>query len=303
MGCGGGDLNKSKPKLGYIGLGLMGGPMAGRLADAGYKLTVWNRSRHKLEPFLARGAVEAVSPSEVAAAADVVLMCLTDAKAVESVVFGENGVAEGGAPGKLLADFSSMRPDTTKTLSARLEEACGMKWIDVPVSGGVKGAEEGTLAIFAGGDAADVERVQAVATHFSQRVTHMGPSGAGQMTKLCNQVIVGSCIATIAEAVSLAEKTGVDTKLLTEALKGGWADSQPFQILAPRFATRQMEPVLGEVHTMLKDLDTAVEFGMNNVVPLPMTGLTAETLRRVVADGFGDDDIGAIMTLFDKKEE
>ena len=294
-------MSTSKPKLGYVGLGLMGGPMAGRLLDAGYHLTVWNRTRHKLEPYVAQGAVEAASPAEVAANSDIVLMCLTDAKAVEIVVFGENGVASGAEADKLVADFSSMRPDTTRELGARLKEETGMGWVDAPVSGGVKGVEEGTLAIFAGGDEGDVERVRPIAANFSQRFTHMGPSGTGQMTKLCNQVIVGSCIATIAEAVSLAEKTGGDAKLLTEALKGGWADSQPFQILAPRFAERQTEPVLGEVHTMLKDLDTAVEFGMNNVAPLPMTALAAETLRKVVADGFADEDIGAIMTLFDKK--
>lgn len=291
------------PKLGYIGLGLMGGPMAGRLLDQGYELTVWNRSRQKSEPYLARGAQEAGNPAEVAANSDIILMCLTDAKAVEIVVFGEKGVASGGEAGKLLVDFSSMRPDTTRQLSAKLKEENGMGWVDAPVSGGVKGAAEGTLAIFAGGDAADVEKVKPVAACFSQRLTHMGPSGAGQMTKLCNQVIVGSCIATIAEAISLAEKSGVDAKLLPEALKGGWADSQPFQILAPRFAERLLEPLLGQTHTMLKDLDTAVEFGANNISPLPMTGQAAETLRRLVAEGLGDEDIGAIMTLFDKKGE
>lgn len=288
------------PRLGFVGLGLMGGPMTGRLLAAGYGVTVWNRTRAKIEPLLEMGAVEADGPAAVTAASDFVLMCLTDADAVEAVVFGAGGVGEAAGPDKLLVDFSSMAPDRAREMAGRLKSEAGMGWIDAPVSGGVKGAEEGTLAILAGGEAEDIERVRAVLAHLSQRVTHMGPSGAGQVTKLCNQVIVGSNIATIAEAVRLAEASGVDAKSLSEALAGGFADSAPLQIFGPRFAGRVTEPLLGHVYTMLKDLDAANALGAVNLAPLTMAATAAELLRRAAANGYAEEDIGMIMELLGK---
>ncbi len=292
-------MSDPKPKLGYVGTGLMGGPMTMRLLAAGYEVAVWNRTREKILPLLEAGASEADGPGDLAAQADVVMMCLTDAKAVEEVVFGGAGVASGGAAGKLLVDFSSMRPDTTREFEARLRSEAGMGWIDAPVSGGVKGAEEGTLAILAGGEAAEIERVRPILAHLSQRVTHMGPSGAGQVTKLCNQVIVGSNLATIAEAISLAEKSGVDASQLAEALKGGFGDSIPLQIFGPRYANRQYEPFLGHVFTMLKDLDTALDLGGAKSADLPMAAKAAELLRRAEEKGWAEEDITRLIELFE----
>ena len=291
-------------KLGYIGLGIMGGPMVDRLLEAGHDVTVWNRSREKILPALDKGAIEATSVGDLVTNVDIVLMCLTDAKAVEIVVFGDGGVASAGSKDKLLVDFSSMRPDMTRNFSVRLKAETDMGWVDTPVSGGAKGAAEGTLAIMAGGEAADIERVRPIVAAFSQRFTHMGDSGAGQVTKLCNQIIVASGVATLAEAISFAEKSGaVDATKLAEALTGGWADSQPFQIMAPRFAARNTEPMIGAGNTMLKDLDTARDVAKENIAPLPMATLASEAFRKLSSMGLGEKDIGEIMRLFDPIEE
>jgi 3-hydroxyisobutyrate dehydrogenase len=291
-------------KIGYIGLGLMGAPMVDRLLKAGHDVTVWNRSREKILPALEKGATEAANVAELVTKVDFVFMCLTDSRAVEIVVFGDGGVASVGTKDKLLVDFSSMRPDVTRDLAARLKADTGMSWIDSPVSGGAKGAVAGTLAIMAGGDDVDIERVRPIVEAFSQRFTRMGESGAGQVTKLCNQIIVASNVVTMAEAISFAEKSGVvDATKLAEALKGGWADSQPFQIMAPRFAARNTDPVIGHANTMLKDLDTARDVAMENGAPLPMASLASEAFRKLSSMGLGEKDIGEIMTLFDPMEK
>ena len=290
--------------IGYIGLGLMGAPMVDRLLEAGRDVTVWNRSREKILPALEKGASEAANVAELVTTVDYVFMCLTDSKAVEFVVFGEGGVASAGTKDKILVDFSSMRPDVTRDLAARLKADTGMSWIDSPVSGGAKGAAAGTLAIMAGGDEVNIERVRPIVEAFSQRFTRMGESGAGQVTKLCNQIIVASNVATMAEAISFAEKSGVvDATKLAEALKGGWADSQPFQIMAPRFAARNTDPVIGHANTMLKDLDTARDVAVENGAPLPMASLASEAFRKLSSMGLGEKDIGEIMTLFDPIEK
>jgi 3-hydroxyisobutyrate dehydrogenase len=278
----------------------MGGPIVGRLLEAGYDVTVWNRSPEKIISAVANGATKAANVAELVSAVDLVLMCLTDSTAVEKVVFGEDGVASGAADDKLLVDFSSIRPDVTRKFAARLKVETGMSWVDAPVSGGAKGAAAGTLAIMAGGEVEDVERVRPIVAVFSQRFTRMGEIGAGQVTKLCNQIIVASNVAAMAEAISFAEKSGVvDATKLAEALKGGWADSQPFQIMAPRFAARNTEPKIGAIDVMLKDIDTARDLAIENGAPLPMAALASEAFRKLSSMGLGDSDIGEIMTLFD----
>ena len=170
------------------------------------------------------GATAAAHPREVADAAVIIFMCLTDAAAVEEVVFGPDGLAAAAGPGKLVVDFSSIHPDAARSIAARLKAANGMGWVDAPVSGGTKGAEEGTLAVMAGGDAADIARARPYVLAMARRLTHMGPIGAGQTTKLCNQVIVGCAMAVLAEATRLATNAGIDAQRLPEALAGGFAD-------------------------------------------------------------------------------
>lgn len=275
--------------------------MALRLLAAGHSVAVWNRTREKILPALKAGATEVDNPAAVAGVADIVLMCLTDAVAVENVVFGDNGISAAATDGKLLVDFSSMRPDTTREFAQRLRQVSGMGWVDAPVSGGVKGAEEGSLAILAGGDTDDVERITEIVRPLCQRITHMGPCGAGQVTKLCNQVIVGCNLATIAEAINLAEKSGVDASKLPEALKGGFGDSLPLQIFGPRFAAGSTEPFLGHVFTMAKDVDTAADLGRENGAGLPMTAAAGEIFHRLIDLGYAEHDIGTIMKLFENK--
>jgi 3-hydroxyisobutyrate dehydrogenase len=291
-------MSEKKPVLGYIGLGLMGGPMTARLLAAGYRVHVWNRSAEKMAPLLAQGAVRASHPRAVAEAADIVMMCLTAAPAVHDVVFGPHGVAEAQGRARHLVDFSSMRPDLTRDYAARLRAANGMGWVDAPVSGGVPGAEAGTLAIMAGGAEADFAAVQPVVAHLANRFTLMGPSGAGQTTKLVNQIIVGSGLVVLAEAVAFAERAGVDARRLTEALGGGWADSKPFQVFAPRFAAGQMEPRTGELQIMVKDLETVRDVGRAAKTGLPMVNLALELMHFLVARGHGADDITVLRKLY-----
>jgi 3-hydroxyisobutyrate dehydrogenase len=285
------------PPLGYIGLGLMGRPMSLRLLAAGYALTVWNRSRDKLAPLTARGARAADSPAAAARAADIIMMCVTDQRAAEEVLFGADGVAAGGAPGKLVVDFSSIAPDSARAFAARLERQCGMGLVDAPVSGGTAGAEQGTLAIMAGGRPEHIERARPVIAHLAQRFTRMGDAGAGQVTKLCNQVIVGCLFPVIAEAIRLAEAAGVDARALPQALKGGFADSLPLQIFGARMAARQFDPPLGAVSIMLKDLENAAAVARQARVPLPMTHAAAEMYRLLVAQGRGEHEPSVLVEL------
>ncbi len=265
-------------KLGFIGIGLMGKPMTLRLLAAGHEVTVWNRSPEKLEEVLAKGARRADSPAAVARAADIVMMCVTDQKAAEEVLFKKNGIIEGASAGKLVVDFSSIAPASAREFAARLE-AKGMGLVDAPVSGGVAGAEQGTLAIMAGGRPGHIERVRPVVMHLAARFTRMGDSGAGQVAKLCNQAIVGSLVAVIAEAIRLAEAAGVDSKMLPEALKGGFADSAPLQIFGARMAARRFDPPLAAAATMLKDLQNAAAVAGEKQVWMPMVERALELYR------------------------
>jgi 3-hydroxyisobutyrate dehydrogenase len=289
------------PRLGFIGVGLMGRPMSLRLLAAGYPLTVWNRSRDKLAPLTAKGAQAADSPAAVARDADIILMCVTDQRAAEEVLFGAEGIAAGGAPGKLVVDFSSIAPASARAFAARLERSCGMGLVDAPVSGGTIGAEQGTLAIMAGGKPEHVERARPVVAHLAQRFTRMGDAGAGQVTKLCNQVIVGCLFPVIAEAVRLAEAAGVDATALPQALKGGFADSLPLQVFGARMAARQFDPPLGAVAIMLKDLENAAAVATEKCVPLPMARAAAELYRLLVAQGRGADEPSVLIDLLEGK--
>ena len=265
--------------LGYLGLGLMGLPMSLRLLNAGHDVSVWNRSAGKTAALVEAGARPAGSPREVANTASIIFMCVTNAHAVEDVVFGHEGLAAAPGEGKLVVDFSSIHPDAARTVAARLKAANGMGWIDAPVSGGTKGAEEGTLAVMAGGDAADLERVRPYVLAMARRLTHMGPTGAGQTTKLCNQVIVGCAMAVLAEATRLATNAGIDAGRLPEALAGGFADSIPLQLFVPRMAQGIHSPPLGHIATMLTDLDTVLEVARDTSSPVPMASLAAQLFR------------------------
>jgi len=297
MAAAGGEDKQNTEKLGYLGLGMMGFPMARRLLNAGHDLTVWNRSSSKSAALAEAGAKPASSPREVAAAASLVFMCLTDAAVVEAVVFGPDGLAMAAGAGKLVVDFSSIHPDAARSIAARLKAKNGMGWIDAPVSGGTMGAEQGTLAVMAGGDSADVERVRPYVLAMARRLTHMGPIGAGQTTKLCNQVIVGCAMAVLAEATRLAVNAGIDATKLPEALAGGFADSIPLQLFVPRMAQGIHSPPLGHIATMLKDLDTVIDVARETSSPVPMSALAAQLFRLAKSARGADADALEIYKL------
>ncbi|WP_248738092.1 NAD(P)-dependent oxidoreductase [Pseudomonas sp. MWU12-2029] len=286
------------PSLGFAGIGLMGLPMCRRLLAAGYPLTVWNRNPDKCAPLVEAGARQVATPAELCGQADVVMLCLADTAVVREVVFGPAGVAEGARNGQLLVDFSSLEPTATREMAAELAQKTGMTWLDSPVSGGVVGAEAGSLAIMVGGDAADLDRVRPVLLTLGQRVTHMGGIGAGQVTKACNQMIVACNALVIAEVVALAEQSGVDASLIAEALAGGFADSKPLQILAPQMAESRFEPVKWHVRTLLKDLDTAVKFSREVGSATPISGLAAQLMRLHGAQGFLEKDPSTLVKMY-----
>ncbi|BBT15479.1 NAD(P)-dependent oxidoreductase [Pseudomonas otitidis] len=288
----------SLPRIAFAGIGLMGLPMTRRLLAAGFPLTVWNRTPDKCTPLLELGARRAETPAELCAEADILMLCLADTAVVREVVFGPGGVVEGARAGQVLVDFSSLEPAATREMAAELERRTGVHWIDAPVSGGTPGAEAGTLAIMAGGREEDVERVRPVLAHLGQRLTRMGEVGAGQVTKVCNQMIVACNALVIAEVVALAEKAGVDASLLAPALAGGFADSRPLQILAPQMAENCFEPVKWHVRTLLKDLDTATRLSREEGSATPMSGLAAQLMRLHGSQGNLERDPATLIELY-----
>ncbi|MDM0017494.1 NAD(P)-dependent oxidoreductase [Variovorax saccharolyticus] len=282
-------------KIGFCGLGLMGAPMVRKLLAAGHAVKVWNRSPAKIAPLEALGAVAAATPALAASDVDAVLMCLYDADAVEAVVFGADGVVH--AQGlKWLADHSSIPPETTRRLAQRLQQACGAAWVDAPVSGGVSGVEAGTLAIMAGGAAQSVADAAEAMRAYAGRVTHMGSSGAGQATKLCNQAIVATTVVAIAEAIGLAERNGIEVGKLAQALAGGWADSKPLQVFVPRMIDVQPESI-GALSTMLKDVDTVAAVAQQSGAPMPVTSSVQQVLRAAAAMGLGAAELSSVISI------
>lgn len=216
-------------KVGFIGLGSIGAPMAGRILEAGMELVAWNRSPDKAQELKHKGALVAYTPAELASLCDTVCTCVSDAHALEIVVFGKRGLATAATPPRYLVDHSTISPAKTRHLSAKLLEATGTVWVDAPISGGRSGAIAGTLATFVGGPEDAVRAVTPVLRAFCGNVTHMGPSGCGQATKACNQVIGFLSFLAAAEGLHLAEKLGIDPAMLPVAMRGGFADIPALQ--------------------------------------------------------------------------
>jgi 3-hydroxyisobutyrate dehydrogenase-like beta-hydroxyacid dehydrogenase len=286
----------TRPATAFLGLGLMGRPMARRLAGGGVPLTVWNRSKLDLDDLTGLGATVAGGAAEAAAGAEVVCLCLSDAAAVDSVVFGPGGVAGACAPGTLLVDFSSLGATRTRALAARFAQESGGRWIDAPVSGGVAGAEAGSLIIFCGGDAADVDAVRPILELVSSRASLMGGVGAGQATKSCNQLIVSAAVMAIAEAVALGRALDVDVARLPDVLKGGFADSAPLQIFGRRMVADDPGPPVGHISTLLKDVAAAEAEAEAAGASLPLLGDLNRLYARAVAQGLGGSDLSALAT-------
>jgi len=288
-----------KPRLGFIGLGLMGTPIALKLIEAGYPMTVYGRTQARLASALEMGAARADTPAGVAETAEIVFTCVTDTEAVEDVVFGPHGVARAeDAAGKVLIDHSSIRPAASRAMAARLEAEAGMGWIDAPVSGGAPGVAAKTLAVMCGGKPEVYAKVEPVIMSYAGRSTLMGPPGAGQTTKLINQALCGVGFALIAEVTALAERAGIDAGRIPEAIEGGRADSRLLQEFMPRMAARDFTPT-GRIDIMLKDLDTVAELAREAESPVPLAMLAAEIHRLLVARGLGGRDNTETLAFFD----
>ncbi len=291
-----------KPELGFVGIGLMGEAMVRRLLDQGYRVTVWNRGAERLKTVVPHGAVAAPSPAAVAAASDIVLMCLLDSGgAIESVVFGPSGVASGGRKGQRLIDLSTADPARTREMAAKLKRETGMAWIDAPLSGGPAGARSGTMTVMAGGEAEDIEAIRPLMRDMTGNFTHMGPSGAGQTTKLINQLMVGTGFAVMAEVLVLAEAAGVDAVRIPACLAGGMADSSMLQRQFPRMAARAFDPPTSYAGQMLKDMNAVQAFARGFGLTLPMVDKARDQLAAVVDAGGARRDPIAIVESYTKK--
>ncbi len=277
-------------RIAVLGIGMMGQPMARRLCQAGHAVSVWNRDRSKAERLLDAGARVAASPAEAVAGADCVVTLLTDGAAVADVLF-EQGAAAAMAPGALLIDMSSIMPSQAREHASRLQ-ALGLHHLDAPVSGGTLGAEQGTLAIMVGGEAADFARAAPLFAVLG-RATQVGPHGAGQLAKLANQMIVGITIGAVAEALLLCQQGGADPVQVRAAISGGFADSRILQVHGERMVGRDFAK-RGSMQVQLKDmrnaLATAAELGFD----APITGLFEQLYAAGVAHGLGELDQSAL---------
>nr|WP_047165516.1 NAD(P)-dependent oxidoreductase [Sphingomonas sp. Y57] len=288
-----------KQRMAFLGVGLMGRPMAARLLDGGHDLALWNRSADKLAPLVAAGGRACATPAEAVADTEVVCLCLTDADAVERVIFGNGGAARALAPGALVVDFSTIGPDATRGFARRLAETGDAQWLDCPVSGGVAGAEAGTLAILAGGDAAAIDRVRPLLALLSARVTRMGGVGAGQAAKLCNQLIVATNMLAIAEAMHVGEALGIDLAQLPVAFQGGFADSRPLQLFGPRMAPpADPGPPVSELRTMYKDIRSIRAAAAAAAAGTPLLASVEAMWTRLIDAGRGGEDVPGLMRLY-----
>lgn len=276
-------------KIAFLGMGLMGSRMATRLLQAGFDVAVWNRTATACDVLIDLGAT--ALKLENIADYPVILTCLSDDDAAQQVI---EKIQPFWTANQVVVDFSSLSVDKTKTL-ALLAQQDNVHWIDSPVSGGTAGAEQGTLVIFAGGNAELIQSLSLIYNVLSQRVTRMGETGTGQATKICNQLIVAANSTLIAEAVALARQAGVDTTLLAPALAGGFADSKPFQILTPRMANYQFEPVQWKVQTLSKDLNNAVQLAEKFQLDIPVAKKALSQLQAHQNKGYAESDLATVI--------
>ncbi len=284
--------------IGFIGLGLMGRPMAKNLLKAGFKLTVHSRSPGPVAELAGLGATAAPSPRAVAAASEVVITMVPDSPEVEQVVTGPEGILAGARPGLIHRDMSTISPLATRRL-AELEQRTGVTLLDAPVSGGTVGAEGATLSIMVGGDEAAFESCRDILAAMGTRITYMGPSGAGQVTKACNQVMTGGIYAVMAEALVLAQKSGLDPAKVVEVLVGGAARCWALEVRAPKILKRELLPGF-KAAMQYKDLNIVGETARAEGVPMPVTAVVRELYAAMLADGHGHLDNSALVTVLEK---
>jgi 2-hydroxy-3-oxopropionate reductase len=284
--------------IGFIGLGLMGRPMAGHLAAAGHDLHLWARRAAALEPFKDSGARVHASAAEVARHADIVFTMVADAPDVEAVCLGAGGIAEGGREGLVVVDMSTINPNAARGIGARLAGR-GIDFLDAPVSGGEVGAINAALTIMVGGKAEVFEKVRPLFEKLGKTVTLVGGSGAGQVAKACNQILTGVGVAAVAEAFNFAQKSGVDPARVREALLGGFAYSRILENHGQRMLDRNFKPGF-KAWMHQKDLRIVMEEAHRLGLMLPSAAATAQLFNAIVGAGFGEDDSVAALKLLEK---
>ena len=284
-------------KVGFIGLGVMGRPMALHLVRAGHELSVYARRAEAAQPLVDAGARRLATPAEVAATSEVVFVMVTTGADVEDVALGEGGIVHGARPGTVVVDMGTIPPGTARRIAAKLAER-GIETVDAPVSGGEVGAQNATLAIMAGGKAEVLERVRPLLEKLGKTIVHIGPSGAGQVAKACNQMIMVSCIEAVAEAMLLAQRSGADPEKVRLALTGGSAGSRVLEVFGARMTARDFKAGV-EARLHHKDfgilLDEAVTLG----APLPIAAQVWQQLNALMAQGMGREDTSALLKVLE----
>jgi len=287
-----------KKTVGFIGLGIMGKPMAKNLLKAGFPLVVFSRSKGPVEELVKEGALSAGSPREVAERSEVIITMLPDSAEVKEVILGQDGVITGVKPNSVVMDMSSINPMVTREIAPVLKKK-GVEMLDAPVSGGETGAIEGTLAIMVGGEKAVLENSMEILKAMGKSIVHVGEIGAGGFTKLVNQIIVALNIATLGEAFSLGVKAGLDPQAMFQAIRGGLAGSRVLETKAPMIFERNFKPGF-KVKLHHKDLQNALSSGKELGVPLPLSSLVQQIFVSLMSKGKAESDHSALATFFEE---
>ncbi len=279
-------------RIGFIGLGIMGRPMAGHLVDAGYAVTVWNRTRNKMQALVERGATAAESPKDVAARSDITITMVADTPDAVEVILGAEGVLHGARRGSVVVDMSTISPVATREIARQLRER-GVETLDAPVSGGERGAIDAALSIMVGGKPEVFERVLPVFQKMGKQIVHLGESGAGQVTKACNQLVLSLTLLGVAEALTLARKAGVDPAKVRAALLGGFAQSRVLELHGQRMLDRNFEPGF-RTRLYHKDMGIVMETGRSTGMPLVGGALAAQLYQIAMNQGLGEKDYSVL---------
>jgi 2-hydroxy-3-oxopropionate reductase len=282
-------------RIGFIGLGIMGRPMAGHLVDAGNAVTVWNRTRNKMSALVERGAAAGESPREVAARSDITITMVADTPDVLDVILGSEGVIHGVRRGSIVVDMSTISPAATREIAQKLSER-GAEMLDAPVSGGEKGAIDAALSIMVGGKPEVFERVLPVFQKLGKAIVHLGEIGAGQVTKACNQLVLSLTLLGVAEALTLARKSGVDPAKVRAALLGGFAQSRVLELHGQRMLDQNFEPGF-RTRLYHKDMGIVMETGRSAGMPLVGGALAAQLYQVAMNQGFGEKDYSVLARI------
>jgi 2-hydroxy-3-oxopropionate reductase len=283
-------------RIGFIGLGIMGKSMAHNLLKAGYEVTVYNRSPGAMAELAQAGASVAESPRAIAAQTDVVITCVSDSPDVEAVVLGPNGILEGAQTGLLYIDMSTIAPAVARQVFERLQ-AKGVEALDAPVSGGDIGAQHGTLSIMVGGNATAFQRALPILQVMGKNIVHMGAAGAGQVTKACNQIVVALTVQAVAEALTLATKSGVDPAKVREALLGGFAQSKVLEVHGQKMLDGNFQPGF-KLDLFRKDMNIVLQTARDLQIPLLGSSQVTALMDALLAQGQGDRDFIAVLNLY-----